>query len=199
MNVYRSPISSTLSMIFLTLLVFTLGCHGHDHSDHSDHNHSDHSNHDHSDHSDHDHSDHSDHQSGGAMEGSCDAPPAGQCFEIPWTVNGEIYELTIVKADPDTVIKGENEWTFSVDVLDSSDAADDVNPLITEGMCQLTVAPWMPDHGHGSSMSESEWTEENQYKVSGIDLIMPGFWEIKVNVQCDTTEEEIIFPLWLEN
>ena len=66
-------------------------------------------------------------------------------------------------------------------------------------MCNLKVIPWMPDHGHGSSISNSEWIEGNQYSVSRIDLIMPGFWEVKVEVKCDPLEEELIFPLWLDN
>ena len=170
-----SIIASTLALVFMIF-----GC------DEHDHNHSD-------------HSDHSDHNHGGAMEGSCDAPPAGQCLETPWTVSGENYELTLEQASPESAIKGENEWTFALKVLESSESFDMANSLVSEGMCQLTVTPWMPDHGHGSSVSESEWVADNQYKVAEIDLIMPGFWEIRVDVKCDSLEEQVIFPLWLEN
>ena len=168
----KSSMILTRTLFMSSLLVF-IGC-----GEHSDH---DHSNHDHSNHD----------------SASCDQPPSGQCFTTPWTVDGEIYSLTLDQGDPNPAIKGLNTWTFSLSAVEGSDSFDEVNSLITEGMCVLDVVPWMPDHGHGSSESQSEWIESQQYSVSGIDLIMPGFWEVRTKVTCGSVEEDLVFPLWL--
>jgi hypothetical protein len=49
---------------------------------------------------------------------------------------------------------------------------------------QLTVKPWMPDHGHGTAVpvivTEST-TTPGQYDLSQINFHMPGLWQLIIS------------------
>jgi hypothetical protein len=54
----------------------------------------------------------------------------------------------------------------------------------------LTVTPWMPEHGHGTSVSptvtpigDGTWTVSNLY------LAMPGQWQLRVDVSGAVNDE----------
>jgi len=47
----------------------------------------------------------------------------------------------------------------------------------------LTVVPWMPDMGHGSSITPSVSAQSGgHYLISDVDLVMPGLWEMRTTV-----------------
>jgi hypothetical protein len=47
---------------------------------------------------------------------------------------------------------------------------------------QLSVVPWMPAHGHGSpTVPTVTATGDGTYRVDGVDLPMPGTWELRVH------------------
>jgi hypothetical protein len=47
---------------------------------------------------------------------------------------------------------------------------------------ELLVTPYMPKHQHGSAEVVIEELDDGEYKLSPIELIMPGVWEIPVSV-----------------
>ncbi len=47
----------------------------------------------------------------------------------------------------------------------------------------LTVVPWMPSHGHGSSVVTTVTAKgTGKYVVDGLQFFMPGRWELRVAI-----------------
>ncbi|HEY2515142.1 MAG TPA: FixH family protein [Polyangiaceae bacterium] len=81
--------------------------------------------------------------------------------------------VTIDSATPSTPIKGNNEWIVSV--TDAQGA-----PL--DGLT-ITVSPFMPDHGHGSSITpQIAPLGGGKYDITLINLFMPGIWQITLTL-----------------
>jgi hypothetical protein len=76
--------------------------------------------------------------------------------------------------NPNPVIKGNNDW--KVQVVDASGTPVDG--------ATITVKPFMPDHGHGSSITPqvAAGSDPGTYDVSLLNLFMPGIWTVTFNV-----------------
>jgi len=47
----------------------------------------------------------------------------------------------------------------------------------------LSVVPWMPEMGHGSSIKPSVTAGgDGRYVVSDVDMVMPGKWELRTTI-----------------
>jgi hypothetical protein len=53
----------------------------------------------------------------------------------------------------------------------------------------LAVVPWMPAHGHGSSVKPSVAPEgQGKYLLSDVNLFMPGTWELRTSISGTVTD-----------
>ena len=105
------------------------------------------------------------------------------------SANG-VFKVTLISADPAPPAKGDNTWT--VEIHDAGDAPVDG--------ATLTVRPWMPDHGHGTSIEPmvAPGTAAGQYVISNIDLRMPGLWEVTLTIEAGGTTDEVVFAFCVE-
>lgn len=98
-----------------------------------------------------------------------------QAFALPMTVQtaGDL-EVTLQHAQPAPIDVGDNTWTLAITTSDG-DPAIGLEPRIR---------PWMPLHGHGVSPVDYGGTEvsEGTYEMETFDLIMPGLWELHVEL-----------------
>jgi hypothetical protein len=48
----------------------------------------------------------------------------------------------------------------------------------------ITAKPFMPDHGHGSSVTPSvtPMGSDGTYQVTDLDLFMPGIWQVTLTI-----------------
>jgi hypothetical protein len=54
----------------------------------------------------------------------------------------------------------------------------------------LTVTPWMPEHGHGSSVVPTVDPDGmGGFVISNLFLAMPGTWQLRVDVSGAVTDE----------
>jgi hypothetical protein len=78
-------------------------------------------------------------------------------------------KVSFVSADPAPPATGENTW--AINLTDTTGAP----------MSGATIAlkPYMPDHGHGSSIvpQVTPMAAQGAYQVKLIDLFMPGIWQ----------------------
>jgi len=126
----------------------------------------------------------------GSAPVGCMDPPSGQCFTADWRVSGTAMSAQLVSSDPMEPIKGRNSWTVELKTLSGE-------PL--EG-CALHIAPYMPDHGHGSNEVDSVEPSPGSYELSGFELTMPGYWELRIDATCPDIEPDAFsFDLWLES
>ena len=85
--------------------------------------------------------------------------------------------VKLMDADPAPPNTNDNTWVIAVE--DTSG-----NPV---SGCSCVVTPWMPDHGHGVSVTPScveSATEVGMYTI-GQNFIMPGYWEVTIDLACD--------------
>ena len=56
----------------------------------------------------------------------------------------------------------------------------------------LTVVPWMPAMGHGTSVVPTVTEEgDGSYRVDDVDMFMPGVWELRTTVS-GATEDQVV-------
>ncbi len=81
--------------------------------------------------------------------------------------------VELEESDPaPPVVRKDNVWWLRL-----SDAEGE--PLLN---AELLVTPYMPKHQHGSAEVVVEELGDGRYKLSPIELIMPGVWEIPVSI-----------------
>lgn len=141
---------------------------------------------------DDDHHSNDDHGHGDHHDGAdpCDDPRIDE-FMVGTSVDGERVRVTIVDATPAEPFRGDNAWT--VMLTDLSDA-----PLKD---ASLEVQPWMPDHGHGTSVG-ADVTErgEGELHVDPINLWMAGLWEVRflVTLGDEPTPETVVLTVCVD-
>lgn len=99
------------------------------------------------------------------------------------------HRFTLVDSLPAPPAKGNNTWTLEV-----TDAAG------APASGTISVLPFMPDHGHGTSLG-AEVTEEEpgRYTLDPVNLFMPGLWEITIGIgDGDTTTDEVVFRFCID-
>ena len=98
-------------------------------------------------------------------------------------------KVVLLEATPARPAKGDNDWR--IQVLDATDTALD-------GL-QIGVTPWMPDHGHGTTVktvvSEVEGAT-GEYTLSPVNLWMPGLWTVTLNI--NDSADEVVFATCIE-
>ena len=79
---------------------------------------------------------------------------------------------TLVSATPAPPARGNDTWTIHV-----TDASGQPLPNLS-----LSVLPFMPDHGHGTSVTASVTAKGGgDYTVTPLYFFMPGVWRISFN------------------
>jgi hypothetical protein len=78
-------------------------------------------------------------------------------------------KVTLVSSDPAPPAVGTNTW--SIHVADGAGASMSGAPI--------TIASFMPDHGHGSSVRAVITPQaDGNYSVTPVYLFMPGVWRV---------------------
>ncbi len=103
--------------------------------------------------------------------------------------NDGVFEIQLITAVPAPPDKGDNAWTIALrDVASAAPVHADT----------LVVIPFMPDHGHGTSIEPviTQNPEPGSYQIDVINLWMPGFWEVRFDIDAGT--DLIVFPFCVE-
>ena len=90
---------------------------------------------------------------------------------------GGLLNFVLQASDPAPPIKGTNSWT--VKVLDAKTG-------MPVSAANLMVMPFMPDHGHGTSIVPTVTAQPDDYKIDNVYLFMAGLW--RVTIQVTTTD-----------
>jgi hypothetical protein len=122
-------------------------------------------------------------QSSSSASSSTGTPAEAACAKdprtVPYAVGVEAKAtdgaLTVhfMDASPAPPAKGNNTWT--VQLLDGNGKPVDGATIVT--------TPFMPDHGHGSSIKPQSTAKGNgTYEIAPVNLFMPGVWQITFTV-----------------
>lgn len=119
---------------------------------------------------------------------ACMIGPSPQTFAIGLSgasADGSLH-MELMSASPAPPEEGENTWTLKV--TDASGA-----PVTGES---FTVKPWMPAHGHGSSITPSmtPTSTPGVYDVGILEFFMPGIWQTTITLDQDAgAPEDVVF------
>ena len=101
-------------------------------------------------------------------------------FVVGFEKMGEMtrVDFKIMATTPGIQVGGDNEWIVQLNTVTNGVVGA---PLVG---AQLTVTPFMPDHGHVAPkpVKIQAHTEAGQYKLSEINTWMPGLWETTIQV-----------------
>jgi hypothetical protein len=81
-------------------------------------------------------------------------------------------KFELVNSMPGPPVKGNNTW--QVKLLDAN------NQPVTGAMIKVT--PFMPDHGHGTSVVPQVTPMGDGYTVTPLYLFMAGLWQVTIEV-----------------
>lgn len=108
-------------------------------------------------------------------------PTPGEClddyddFEPGMTKRAEPAGVAVelLSAEPSPpVVRDDNAWTLKL--------SDERGAPLLEA--ELRVSPYMPKHQHGSAEVIVEELGAGRYRLSPIELVMPGVWQIPIRV-----------------
>jgi hypothetical protein len=120
----------------------------------------------------------------------CEVEDRADDFTIGLSKSGMQLDLEIAEAVPADPIRGDNTWTVMITDAQGSPA---------EGLT-IDAKPWMPDHGHGSSVEE-QVTEMGggRYMLDPLNLFMAGFWQVTIEItDADGTTDEVMIGVCVE-
>jgi hypothetical protein len=105
----------------------------------------------------------------------CAADPRVATYEPGVFAESQDQTLRVVLDDsePGPPIVGMNTWTVRV---------EDAGGAPVTG-ASMTVAPFMPDHGHGSPLVPTATANsDGSYTISPLYFFMPGVWRVGITV-----------------
>ncbi|MDQ2640369.1 MAG: FixH family protein [Pseudomonadota bacterium] len=115
----------------------------------------------------------------------CATPPAGLdlALEKP-SVSGR-YAVALVPPPVAPAINQVHTWTVKL--------ADASGTPVTGAM--VTVGGGMPQHGHGfpTRPRVTREVEEGTYLVEGMKFSMPGWWNIRFDIQAAAGDDKVTF------
>jgi len=125
-----------------------------------------------------------------AAELMCDSEERTDDFAIDLTKMGQRHSVAIAEAMPAQPIRGDNTWTVLI---------TDESGTPVEGIT-LDARPWMPDHGHGSSVEETVTDMgEGMYMLDPLNLFMAGYWEVALEItDADGVTDEVMIAICVE-
>jgi hypothetical protein len=100
-----------------------------------------------------------------------------------------LFTFVLANADPAPPAKGMNTWQLTI--KDASGA------LVDEAA--ITVKPFMPDHGHGTSIAATITpASAGTYTVAPVYLFMAGLWQVTFTATKGATTDSAVFSFCIE-
>jgi len=127
------------------------------------------------------------------------APPVGMlCMDaradnwqlpIVKTSKNGAFTVTLVASAANPPIVGDiTNWTLQI--ADATTGA-----MISAAT--MTVKPWMPDHGHGTSIAAQVMPTgtAGQYSITPLYLFMSGYWTVTFTITNGSVTDSVVYSL----
>jgi YtkA-like len=127
---------------------------------------------------------------------ACLAAGRGETFTVGLDHHGAsgALDFKLMSATPAPPGFNNNTWILQISQM----AAGVVGAPATGAT--ITVTPFMPDHQHGTGIKAKieAMPEAGQYKLSPINLWMPGYWEITIDAQAGAAHDSSVFKFCIQ-
>lgn len=112
-----------------------------------------------------------------AVLGCSSDPSAGDANTFPadpyLTLESDRGALTMAVRTAPAQPPGRGSTSVELVIHEGEDARDGLD---------LEVVPWMPSMAHGTATLKAEPQGDGRYVVHGVDLYMPGRWDLRTRV-----------------
>lgn len=100
--------------------------------------------------------------------------------------NGAI-DFKLMSADPAPPARPDNIWVIQINAMTGGMVGAPVTGA------SIVVTPFMPDHQHGTAIKAQveAMPDAGQYKLSPINLWMPGYWETTLTVSGSVSDSVV--------
>lgn len=135
----------------------------------------------------------------GGHDGHADASESVNCalettaddFVIGLAKVGDagVLRFELMSLTPAPPARGDNEWVLQVTAPAGNPTGSPV------AGATIFVTPFMPKHQHGTPIIPviEPMTTAGQYKISRVNLWMPGLWETSVEVSSASGDDATVF------
>ena len=119
---------------------------------------------------------------------NCETETRDDEFVVGLTKPGAMEKLqfALTSAMPAPPSRGDNTWTLQLDGA--------AGPMSSAA---ITVTPFMPDHQHGTpiTVGVEAMPTPGQYKLTPINMWMPGLWEVTISASAGEppVEDSVVF------
>lgn len=98
-----------------------------------------------------------------------------------------LLDFKLMSAEPAPPARPDETWIFQINAMN----AGVVGAPLTGAT--ITVTPFMPDHQHGTAIRAQveAMPDAGQYKISSINLWMPGYWETTLTVSGSVSDSVV--------
>lgn len=124
---------------------------------------------------------------GGSLDASvgCANDPRGETYtpNLQHTGKAGLLHFTLVKSEPAPPIKGNNTWTLEL--------SNKSGTALTGAT--LKVTPYMPDHGHGTSVKAQITESSSGYQIAPLYLFMGGIWQVTIEATSGAQSDSTVF------
>lgn len=98
-------------------------------------------------------------------------------------------DFKMMSADPAPPARGDNTWVVQINAMASGTVGSPVNGA------SMAATPFMPSHQHGSPVAVvvTSMAGAGQYKLSPVNMWMPGVWETTLDVSTGAASDSVVF------
>lgn len=113
---------------------------------------------------------------------NCDVETRADTFVVGLEKTGQQLTFRLLAVEPSPPARGDNKWTVQIE--------SSTGPVTSAA---LRVTPFMPDHGHGTSIpvGVTALPEPGQYELMPINLWMPALWETTISATSPTSDSAV--------
>ena len=142
-----------------------------------------------------------------ACGGGNAAPDADEGLACVEAKRGEDYHINLehpgAKGQLDFVLMSampappgfsDNTWVVQVNAMTSGVVGAPATGAT------IIVTPFMPDHQHGTQIRAhvDAMPDAGQYKLSPVNLWMPGYWEITIDAQTAAAHDSVVYKFCIQ-
>jgi hypothetical protein len=120
-----------------------------------------------------------------------------QMYVVGLEVMGQkgLMDFQLMDAMPAPPARNNNTWMVQITATGASSGSgsgSSVAPGTLIADANINATPFMPDHGHGTSIEVIVTNEgSGQYQLSPVNLWMPGYWVTTLSVSSATVGGDI--------
>jgi len=100
-----------------------------------------------------------------------------------------MLDFKLMSANPAPPARDDNTWIVQVSSMSGGTVGAPVSGVA------MSVTPFMPDHSHGSGKTVvvEPTPDAGQYKLSPVNMWMPGLWETTINASSASGSDKVVF------